>query len=35
LENSGQFDAAFAEAEELDDEPAAKAFEMDGFEETT
>jgi hypothetical protein len=35
LENSGQLDAAFAEAEELDDEPAAKVSEIDGLEETT
>lgn len=32
LENTGQLDAAFGEADELDDEPAANAFEMDGSE---
>jgi hypothetical protein len=32
LENSGQLDAAFVEAEELDDEPFAKASEMEGSE---
>jgi hypothetical protein len=35
LENSGQLDAAFVEAEQLDDEPVAMASEMDGSEVVT
>jgi hypothetical protein len=35
LENTGQLDAVFAEADELDDEPAANASEMDGSEDVT
>jgi hypothetical protein len=35
LENTGQLEAAFVEADEFDEEPVANAAEMDGSEVVT